>query len=107
MKITTNNCPRDIVYGFELSDKERAEFDWLDADEIESAEFFRYKGRVYSFDEFMRVGNIDTLQGWDGYTSDSFFSGIVIKYPRLDYSYAGHPNIELDTDHVIVGWYCS
>jgi hypothetical protein len=36
------------------------------------------------------------FQGWDGYSSDSYFSGIVIKYPP-----------DNDYDFIIVGWYCS
>ena len=102
IKITTNHVPRDIVYGFELSDKERQEFDYYTPDELDNAEFFRYKGRAYDLGEFMRIDGHDDKEftKWDGYMSDSFFSGILVKWPRMDYN----PR-EIDAEHVIVGWY--
>ena len=94
VKIITNNHPRPIVYGWELSDSERQEFDYYDADELDCAMFFRYKGEIYDLGEFMCVDR-GPFTGWDGYSSDSFFSGILVKYP------------EHDNDHVMVGWYVS
>jgi len=85
MQIKCNNRPRPIIYGFELSQVERAEFDYLD--DIESASFFRYKGQIYDLGEFMRIGrNIaphPQRPGWekfDGYSSDSYFSGVLVKF---------------------------
>ena len=92
LKITTNNVPRDLIQGYELSDKEKAEFDYIDKEEIDGHNFFRYKGLVYDLGEFMRVGHSFGLQGWDGYHSDSAFSGILVKY--VDHG-----------DRIIVGWY--
>lgn len=79
-KIKTNNVPRDLFYGHELNDKERKEFDYISDEDLSSHEFFRYKGEVYDPSDFMRANEISDLKGWDGYASDSFFSGIVIKY---------------------------
>ena len=79
MKIRTNNKPRHIVYGFELSDKEKQAFDYL-ANDLDDASFFRYKGQVYDLGEFMRIEENSPLSGWHGYASDSFFSGLVVKY---------------------------
>lgn len=91
MRITTNNIPRDIIDAYELTAAEREDFDYLDWPAIEdgrdSASFFRYRGRVYDLGEFSAdwgitrgTGLSSDLQGWDGYQSDSFFSGIVVRY---------------------------
>lgn len=81
--IRTNHIPRPIVYGFELSKKEKAEFDYLDftTDEGDTRTFFRYKGNVYDLGDCMRVEESNTLcKGWDGYYGETFFSAVVIKY---------------------------
>ena len=92
MKIITNNKPRQLVCGFELSDKQNHDFDYID--DIDNHDFVIYKNNVYDLSEFMRVENNDKLKGWDGYSSDSFFSGTLIKYAD-------------DTESVIMGWYYS
>jgi len=109
-KITTNNVPRDIIDAWQLSAKERKEFDYLDWEAIErgedSASFFRYRGELYDIGEFSRIippgskrchpmecGSPDFI-GWDGYVSDSYFSGMLIKY--VD-----------NGERVIVARYCS
>ena len=56
MEIITNNQPCFIIYGFELSDKEKEQFDYLD--NIDECSFFRYKGELYDLGEFMRVDDI-------------------------------------------------
>lgn len=96
MKITTNSVPRDVIYGFEMTDAQRAEFDYLD--DINSASFFAYKGQIYDLGEFMRIDSdrepcLSPLAGWDGYSCDSFFSGTVVRY--VD-----------NRERVIVGTYC-
>jgi len=76
MKIITNNKYRDILSAFELTESELKDFDYLDEGE---GSFFRYKGRVYDLGEFL-VTSCDELKGWDGFSADSFFSGIAIKF---------------------------
>ena len=77
MTIKTNNVPRDVVYWYELTDAERAEFDYLDSDDAQcSASFFRYRGNVYDLGEFM----VSPIKGWDGIRNDSYFSGILVRY---------------------------
>lgn len=99
MEIRTNNTPRLIVDAYELTAKERKEFDYLDWPAIDagfdSANFFRYKGQLYDLGEFMRCDTAFGLSAWDGYFSDSMYSGVLVKY-------AGR-----DSDHVIVGMYFS
>ena len=95
LTIRTNNVPRDIIYGFELSENEKKDFDFLNAEEIDQSSFFRYKGIVYYLGNFMVVPKTDSeMSKWDGYESDSFFSGTVVRF--VD-----------DCERVIVGRYYS
>lgn len=98
--IVTNNVPRFVVYGFELSEKEREEFDYLDPEQLDHTTFVRYKGQVYDLSEFMRIDSdvlsnirFDHFRGWHGYSSDSFFSGVLVRY--------------VDDDRVIIARYYS
>jgi hypothetical protein len=98
LTIRTNNVPRPILDASELTLAEQAEFDYLDWAALEagndSASFFRYKGHTYDLGEFQttsRMPEFSPLRKWDGYLSDSFFSGIVV---RTD-----------DDDQIIVGTY--
>lgn len=95
--IRTNNVPRLVVDDYELTDKEQAEFDYIDWDAIkrgeDSATFVRYKNRLYDISEFQTTDplpDFNPLRKWEGYLSDSFFSGIVIRFCQ-------------DMDYVIVG----
>lgn len=114
VKITTNHVPRPIVEAYELNAAERKEFDYLDWDAIDSgndsAEFFRYKGTLYDLGEFSRIippnskrchpteSDAPEFVGWDGYASDSFFSGILIRY-------ADRKSFDSEAG-IIVGFYC-
>ena len=91
IKIMTNNKPRQLVYGYELTDKQKQDFDYIE--DIDSHDFVKYKNNIYDLSEFMRVENNDSLKDWHGYSSDSFFSGTLVKY--------------IDDDSVIMGWYYS
>ena len=92
MKIKTNNVPRHILYGHELPEKQRKEFDWLSDEEFNEAEFVKYKGIYYALSEFMSCHNAAyPVSNWQGYYSDSYFSGILLKY--------------IDSDSVIMGQY--
>jgi hypothetical protein len=84
--IVTNNHPRDIIDAWELTPKEREQFDYLDWSSIDdctdSASFFRYRGELYDIGEFVRVTADMAMPfpRWDGYTSDTYFSGKLIRY---------------------------
>jgi hypothetical protein len=102
MEIITNHVPRDVVDAWELPASQRAEFDYLDWAKIEageeSASFIKYRGEWYDLGDFMTTrspGVSDVLGQWDGYISDSFFSGIVVKYA------------DSECETVIVGTYYS
>lgn len=92
MEIRTNNIPRDLIGWYQLSEKEREEFDYLDwaaiDDGRDSATFFKYKGRLYDLGEF--VITPESLKPWDGMAGDSAFSGVLIR---------------LVDDQIIVGQY--
>lgn len=90
MKIKTNNRPRDILSWYDLTPEDQKEFDYFDPSNIGS--FFRYKGAVYDLGEFVRVDHTAIHDKWHGYASDSYFSGVLIRYTS-------------DCDQVIVGQY--
>ena len=92
MRIITNNQPRNLVYGDELTAAERADFDYVE--DIDSHAFFRYRGVVYDPSEFLQWDNpaSPTHQDWHGVRSDSYFSGVVIRYTE-------------DFEQVVVGTY--
>ncbi len=83
MEIKCNNKPRNIIGHWELTEKEKSEFDYIPEGE---GSFFRYKGVVYDLDEFMRIekGSPNpqrpNWERFDGYQADSFFSGILVKF---------------------------
>jgi hypothetical protein len=87
MTIKTNNVPRDVLEAFELSAGERAQFDYLNWPALEagedSASFVRFKGELYDLGEFSTTSGMpefSPLRAWDGYLSDSYFSGILVRY---------------------------
>ena len=91
IKIITNNKPRQLIYGYELTDKQKQDFDYIE--DIDSHDFVKYKNNIYDLSEFMRIETIDSFKDWHGYSSDSYFSGTLVKY--------------IDSDTVIMGWYYS
>ena len=102
LRIITNHVPRDVIYAHELSGAEQSEFDYIDWTAVEngetSPEFFRYKGELYDLGDFLTTSELSKgaghhdLSAWDGYASDSFFSGIVVKFVE-------------DFERVVVGRY--
>jgi hypothetical protein len=85
IQIIGNGHSIPLISGWELSGKEKKEFDWMKAVENEWA-FFRYRGQVYSLEEFSRPDKnaADWLKSFDGYLSESFFSGVAIKLGDKD-----------------------
>lgn len=81
LTIITNNVPRDTLNWWELTTKECGEFGYVkDGRREQDVEFFRYKGQVYDLDEMQATPSELANEGWDGYMSDTFFSGILVKY---------------------------
>jgi len=99
--IKTNHVPRGLLDWEDLTLDEQAVFAYIDIDnpaEAPVARFFRYRGSCYDLhDGFERLSTPgalrDALAGWDGFQSDSFFSGIAVRFP------VGEPDFE----RVVVG----
>lgn len=87
MKITTNHQCRPTLMWYDLTTKEKKEFDYIEEEDQSSMLFVRYKGWVYDVGDFMRVpaedgtaNDYNHMGGWDGYQSDSAFSGVLIRW---------------------------
>ena len=95
MRIKTNNVPRLLLYGYELSIKEREEFDYISEDDFANRAFAKYKGQLYDTHEFCTTRGMpedSPLRTWDGYMGDSFFSGVLVRFTH-------------DNDRVIMATY--
>jgi len=56
------------------------EQEWLDIEyDIEGFPFISFNGEKYRIDEYMITKNTSFEKHFDGYASDSFFSGTLIK----------------------------
>jgi hypothetical protein len=86
LTIITNNVPREVVEAYELPIEVRDEFDYLDWTNIEMGwddrQFVQYKDQWYDLGDFISTNapGLDAFKEWDGYVSDSFFSGVLVKY---------------------------
>ena len=84
LTIKTNNQPRRLLFTCEFNDtdriKLRQDYDWMDEDEFETnCSWFKYQGRYYNLQEFMRCETSLLNEGWHGYSVDTYFSGTLIK----------------------------
>ena len=90
--IITNNVPRNLLYWYELTAKEQAEFDYLDTDsKQQDANFVRYKGATYHLEDTEYVDTSHNFadhpfKAWHSKVSDSFFSGVLFRYADRDYA---------------------
>jgi hypothetical protein len=101
LTIKTNNIPRPTLSGYELTDTEQSDFDYIDDLDNACGRFARYKGLVYDLHEFMTTNELlcghemSPIKSWQGYSSDSYFSGVLINY------------VGEDCEEVIMGrYYC-
>jgi len=98
LKIVTNNVPRNLLFAYELSEKDWKDTCYDEEDQHRAGKegdtFVKYKDYVYSLADFMRIDDNSPLKGWHGYLSETFFSGVVIKYCE-------------DNDQVVLGRYYS
>lgn len=107
LTIKTNHQPRDLIALADIPAEYRADFDYIAADDAYTPRLFAYRGHYYDAHEFMRTPRdeaarqeLNALAAWDGYQSDSYFSGVVIRYPH-DATWGA------DFGRVIVGTYFS
>ena len=80
MTVRTNNHPRDLLSVADLTAKEAADFDYIEKEDRYSPRLFRYHGSIYDACEFRHTTPIAEFKGWQGYQSDSFFSGILFRF---------------------------
>lgn len=82
LTIKTDHKARELLARYELPMKAQSDFDYMSDDDASSPRIVAYKGQFYDVYESMRVPNDEwnQLSLWDGYQSDSYFSGIVIKF---------------------------
>lgn len=78
MKIVTNNQHRPILFWWDLTERERQKFDYLDSATATSQEFVRYKGKLYDLGEFTSTN----VPGWHGVQTHNYFSGVLIRYGK-------------------------
>ena len=80
MKIYTNHHERQFAYSNEVpEDVLDSQFDYQDRDELHAGRgFFKYRGYWYHLDGFVSCPKGMFEGKWNGYTSDSFFSGVLI-----------------------------
>ena len=99
MQIKTNNVPRDLISGSELPPGiMESEFDYVPEDDRYSPRFFQYRGAWYDAHEFVTIGKRSDLRqsfrhdvdddspllAWDGIQTDTYFSGILIRWTDHD-----------------------
>jgi len=101
MSIRTDNKAREIILGYQLTKEEMEEFSYCDFSEPTGENdqggedifrhFVRFKGQILDLGDFVSCHNSFYSPncpfrdlGWDGYSSDSFFSGILIRYTEDD-----------------------
>ena len=63
-----DEVPRKIIHD---------QFSHLDEETTDG--FFKYNNYWYHTTDFMRMESRDQFPGWDGYSSDSYFSGVLIQ----------------------------
>ncbi len=82
--IQTNHHWRNVLHGYELSEHEAADFDYIGPEDFPTHDFIRYKSVVYDLSEFMAWQSSDyqptPFPDWQGYHSDSHFSGVLVSY---------------------------
>ena len=80
LTVITNHAEREFIYGLDVPPKVLADdFDWLDEEEAAGDGFIHYRRRWYHIDEFMSSVPPQLGDRYDGWLSDTFFSGVAIK----------------------------
>ena len=100
VEVKTNNQPRELIDFQDLPEKiQKEEFDYIKEGEG-FVRFFKYKGEYYDSHEFMVINHgrealPEAFKGWSGYQSETFFSGLLIKF------------VDNDFENVVIGSYAS
>jgi len=84
MTVKSNSQARHTLDWHDLTALEQAEFDYIDSEQSRvDATFVRYRGVTYDLGEFSTTHGMpefSPLTKWDGYHSNSYFSGIVVRH---------------------------
>jgi hypothetical protein len=81
MLIITNNHWKELVSWYDLPAKEQPDFDYVKGDDRHSTRFFCYRGCWYDTGEFFVTSGLSQeFHHWHGYQSDSYFSGVLVRY---------------------------
>lgn len=87
IKIITNNHWRDLICWAQLTQAEQSDFDYIEGEDRYSLRLLRYRGCVVDTRDMMSLGSElcnpgrpDEFSAWDAYASDSFFSGVLVRY---------------------------
>jgi hypothetical protein len=78
LTIKTNGQYRNLIYGYEITEKEQADFDYISDEDMQGRGFIRYRGRLYDAGDMMRAPS--DMPEWDGVVSDSYFSGVLFRF---------------------------
>lgn len=84
MEIITNNQWRNFLYGYEIPETVlHSDFDYLSEDDATDG-FIKYRGNYYHLSEFTMLPKTKPIPGechcdWHGYSSDSAFSGVLVR----------------------------
>ena len=84
MEIISNGVARELVPFEYLPEKAQREV----RENYENApymEWVRYKGQWYCPEDFMIAPQPLRDAGWEAFASDTFFSGVVVRYVDGDY----------------------
>lgn len=79
-KITANNHVRELVSFNELDEAVQSDFDYVDEEDRFSPRFVQYRGDWYDTGDVEIAPPSIKALGWDGFNSDSYWSGMVYRY---------------------------
>jgi hypothetical protein len=97
VRIITNNHARELVSFEQLPESARSDFDYVTGEDQWSPRFVQYRGSWYDTSDCDGLASNVGITGWDLYASDSFFSGVLFRWPDIDGS--------IDYESVVVGLY--
>ena len=77
--VTTNNNPRPLVSWHDIPENSRGWFDYLDDDSRHDYRLVAYRGAYYDVFDMLRAPAPLFASGWHGHSSETYFSGIVVR----------------------------
>lgn len=103
LEIKTDHKWKQFKYGYDVEKrKDYKDYDWMDENDKGDGWIIYhrrlhhiYHRRLYHISDFVLIENenIPEFSGWNGYHSDSFFSGVLIK-------------VSQDGEQYKIGTYC-